>query len=61
MNQIGIYNLLRASDAGNKALEIFRKIKRKSEQVETKTQPGTELIQQEPNLRELQESAMNSY
>ena len=64
MNQIGIYNLPRGvSDAGNKALEIFTKLKRKAHQSPSTFESGqvTPLRNIEPNLAELQHAAMNSY
>ena len=50
-------------EAGNKAIEIFTKLKRRAEQVETKSQPSSviPLKNIEPNFQDLQVSAMNSY
>ena len=56
MNQIGIYNLPRGvSDAGNKALEVFTKLKRRAK--ETEKNP---LSPSEPNLNELRQSPYRS-
>jgi hypothetical protein len=50
-------------EAGNKVIEIFTKLKRKAEQVETKSHSSsvTPLRELQPNLEELRHSAMNSY
>jgi len=70
MNQIGIYNLPRGvSNAGNKALEIFTKLKRRAKETEIAHQSPstfesgqvTQLRNIEPNVEELGRSAMNSY
>lgn len=71
--QIGVYNLPRGlSDAGNKVLQIFTKLKRKAKEMETLSPsipqspagPGSEstpIRDLEPNFAELRDSAMNSY
>jgi len=71
MNQIGIYDLPRGiGDAGNKALEIFTKLKRKAKETEKIPQSPslvydsgqiTPLRNIEPNLADLQQEGMNSY
>ena len=50
-------------DAGNKAIEIFTKLKRRAEQVETKSHSSsvTPVPEIQPNMLELGYSAMNSY
>jgi len=68
--QIGIYNLPRnAAHPDDKVLKIFTKLKNKAKQMETKSQSpalfesgqGQPIRDLEPNLQDLQASAMNSY
>ena len=66
--QIGVYNLpKRTSEAGNKALEIFTKLRQKAEQVPPHSSALFESGQVQPlrNLQpsheEMQYRAMNSY
>jgi hypothetical protein len=54
---IGIFRLSNyKSDASDKVMRIFTKLKRKAERVESKA----ELVQPEPNLEELRQSAVKS-
>lgn len=56
--QIGVYNLPRGlSDAGNKVLQIFTKLKRRADAMPPASRPGvngTPIRELEPNIAELQ-------
>jgi len=52
--QVGVYNLPRGtSDAGKKVLAIFTKLKKRAKQMEVQGP--------EPNLAEIQQSALQGY
>lgn len=64
--QIGIFNLPNSMAFPNdKVLQIFTKLKRKAKEMDTKSQSpagdGVPIQDIEPNLQDLQASAMNSY
>jgi len=62
--QVGVDNLPRGlSDAGNKALQIFTKLKRRANAAPSNPPgpvgEGTPIRELDPNIAELQQSAMN--
>jgi hypothetical protein len=57
---VGIFRLSNyKSDSSDKVMRIFTKLKKRAKQVQPKIEAAPQ--SPEPNLRELSESAMNSY